>query len=182
MMFYPHEKLVLMVDGANLYSAVKALGFDLDYKAMRAYFASKGTLVRALYFTALFETDEFSPLRPLVDFLDYNGWQVETKPAKTFTDLQGNRRVKGDMDVDLAVAALEMAEHADHFILVTGDGDFFPLVEALQRRGKRVSVLSTIKSTPALCSDDLRRQADCFIELDTLKPHMTREQKKDKAA
>jgi uncharacterized LabA/DUF88 family protein len=92
-----------------------------------------------------------------------------TKPAKEYTDAQGRRKVKGNMDIELTVDALEIAPHVDHIVLFSGDGDFRPLIEALQRKGVRVSVVSTIRSQPPMISDDLRRQADNFIELDELK-------------
>lgn len=175
MLFYPAEKLALLVDGPNLYGAAKALQFDVDYKKLLELFAKKGTLVRAFYYTATTAADdEFSPLRPLVDYLAYNGWKMVTKPGKEFTDSQGRKRLKGDMDVDLAVDALEIAPHVDHLVIFSGDGDFFPLVEALQRQGKRVTICSTIKSQPPMCADELRRVADNFAELEDLKPQIER--------
>src|SRR5436189_6479419 len=146
MHFYPNERLALFIDGANLYATAKALGFDIDYKRLLALFRTKGQLVRALYYTALAEDQEYSSIRPLVDWLDYNGYTMVTKPTKEFTDAMGRRRIKGNMDIELAIDMLEMAEHIDHAILFSGDGDFRRLVEAVQRRGVRVSVVSTIRS------------------------------------
>lgn len=168
-MFYRDERLALFIDGSNLYSAAKALGFDIDYKLLRKEFLSRGKLLRAFYYTALLENDEFSPIRPLVDWLNYNGFTMITKTAKEFTDSQGRRKVKGNMDIELTVDALEMAPHVDHVVLFSGDGDFTRLVESLQRQGVRVSVVSTLKSQPPMISDDLRRQCDNFIELDALR-------------
>ncbi len=168
-MFYRDERLALFIDGANLYAAAKALGFDIDYKLLRQEFVRRGKMLRAFYYTALLENDEYSPIRPLVDWLNYNGFTMVTKPAKEYTDSQGRRKVKGNMDIELAVNALELAPHVDHIVLFSGDGDFRPLVESLQRQGVRVSVVSTIRSQPPMISDDLRRQADNFIELDELK-------------
>lgn len=159
------ERVALFIDGANLYSATKALAFDIDYKKLLDEFRLKCRLLRAYYFTALMEEAEFSPIRPLIDWLDYNGFAVVTKPAREFFDAQGRRRFKGDMDVDIAVTMLELADRLDHAILFSGDGDFTPAVAALQRRGVRVSVVSTLRSTPPMIGDDLRRQADQFIEL-----------------
>src|SRR5215469_12121907 len=175
MLFYPSEKLALFIDGANLYGAAKGLQFDIDYKRLLELFARKGTLVRAFYYTAVAEDQEFSPLRPLVDWLDYNGFSVVTKPLKEFTDTQGRRRVKGNMDVELAIDVMEMSQCVDHVVIFSGDGDFRRLVEAVQRRGKRVSVVSTIRTSPPMVADELRRQADNFIELDELKPQIARE-------
>ncbi|MBF9030799.1 NYN domain-containing protein [Rhodobacterales bacterium HKCCE3408] len=168
-MFYRDERLALFIDGSNLYAAAKALQFDIDYKLLRQEFRQRGRLVRAFYYTALLENEEYSPIRPLVDWLQYNGFTMVTKPAKEFTDSQGRRKVKGNMDIELAVDAMEMAPHVDHIVLFSGDGDFRPLVEALQRKGVRVSIVSTIRSQPPMIADDLRRQADNFIELDELK-------------
>lgn len=168
-MFYRDERLALFIDGSNLYAAAKALQFDIDYKLLRQEFRQRGRLVRAYYYTALLDNEEYSPIRPLVDWLQYNGFTMVTKPAKEFTDSQGRRKVKGNMDIELAVDAMEMAGHVDHIVLFSGDGDFRPLVAGLQRRGARVSVVSTIRSQPPMIADDLRRQADNFIELDELR-------------
>lgn len=168
-MFYRDDRLALFIDGSNLYAAAKSLGFDIDYKLLRAEFMRRGKLVRAFYYTALLENDEYSPIRPLVDWLNYNGFTMRTKPAKEYTDSLGRRKVKGNMDVELCVDALELAGHVDHVVLFSGDGDFKPLVEALQRKGVRVSVCSTIRSQPPMISDELRRQADNFIDLEDLK-------------
>src|SRR5213078_4790442 len=174
MLFYPQEKLALFIDGANLYGAAKGLMFDIDYKRLLELFARKGILVRAFYYTAVAEDQEFSPLRPLVDWLDYNGFSVVTKPLKEFTDAQGRRRVKGNMDIELAIDVMEMSACVDHVVIFSGDGDFRRLVEAVQRRGRRVSVVSTIRSSPPMVSDDLRRQCDAFIELQELAPSIMR--------
>lgn len=168
-MFYRDERLALFIDGANLYAAAKALGFDIDYKLLRQEFKNRGKLLRAFYYTALLENDEYSPIRPLVDWLNYNGFTMVTKPAKEYTDGAGRRKVKGNMDIDLTVDAMELAPHVDHIVIFSGDGDFRPLVESLQRQGVRVSVVSTIRSNPPMIADELRRQADNFIELDALR-------------
>jgi uncharacterized LabA/DUF88 family protein len=168
-MFYRDERLALFIDGSNLYAAARALGFDIDYKLLRSEFVRRGKLVRAFYYTALLEDQEYSPIRPLVDWLDYNGFTMVTKPAKEFTDSMGRRKVKGNMDIELAVHAMEMADRIDHMVLFSGDGDFRPLVEGVQRKGVRVSVVSTIRSQPPMVADELRRQADNFIELDELR-------------
>lgn len=168
-MFYRDERLALFIDGANLYASAKTLGFDIDYKLLRSEFIRRGKLVRAFYYTALLENEEYSPIRPLVDWLDYNGFTMVTKPAREFTDSMGRRKVKGNMDIELAVHAMEMAEHIDHMVLFSGDGDFRPLAEGVQRKGVRVSVVSTIRTQPPMIADDLRRQADNFIELDELR-------------
>ena len=159
------ERIALFIDGANLYATAKSLGFDIDYKRLLREFQSKGTLIRAFYYTALIEDQEYSSIRPLIDWLDYNGYAVVTKPTKEFVDSLGRRKVKGNMDIELAVDAMEMAEHIDHMVLFSGDGDFRSLVEAVQRKGVRVSVISTITTQPPMIADELRRQADEFIDL-----------------
>lgn len=172
--FYKEERLALFIDGPNLYSSVKSLGFDVDYKRLKALFSERGRLVRALYYTALFDEQEYSPIRPLVDWLDYNGYTMVTKPAKEFTDSMGRRKVKANMDIELTVDVLEMCEFLDHVALFSGDGDFRPLVEAVQRRGVRVSVVSTMRSQPPMVADELRRQADNFIDLADLADDIAR--------
>jgi uncharacterized LabA/DUF88 family protein len=173
-MFYQQERIGIFIDGANLYSAARGLGFDIDYKKLRDHFAEMGHLVRAFYYTALIEDQEYSPLRPLVDWLDYNGYTVVTKPTKEFTDSLGRRRLKGNMDIELAIDAMEMAPHLDHMVLFSGDGDFTRLVEAIQRKGIRVTVVSTLRSQPPMIADELRRQADSFLELQELAPIIQR--------
>jgi uncharacterized LabA/DUF88 family protein len=163
-------RLALFIDGANAHATAKALGFDIDYKRLLAEFQRRGTLVRAFYYTAIFEDQEYSSIRPLIDWLDYNGFTVVTKPAKEFDDGEGRRKFKrSSMGVELAVDALEIANQVDNIMLFSGDGDFCPLLEAVQRRGVHVSVISSLRSKPPIIADELRRQADTFIELDDLK-------------
>src|SRR6202035_1606188 len=159
------NKIALFIDGANLYATAKTLGFDIDYKRLLKEFQSRGTMVRAYYYTAIIENQEYSSIRPLIDWLDYNGYTVVTKTTKEFIDATGRRKVKGNMDVELAVHAMELAEHIDHLVLFSGDGDFRPLAEAVQRRGVRVTVVSTIVSQQPMIADELRRQADVFTDL-----------------
>ena len=174
-MFDPREKIALFIDGANLYATSRALGFDIDYRKLLSSFQKRGYLVRAYYYTALVEDQEYSSIRPLIDWLDYNGFKVVTKPAKEFTDSTGRRKIKGNMDIELTVDALELSEYVDHYVIFSGDGDFRTLVEALQRRGRKVSIVSTMASQPPMISDDLRRQADNFIDLMSLKSELGRE-------
>ncbi len=159
------ERIALFIDGANLYATAKTLGFDIDYKKLLREFQGKGRLIRAFYYTALVEDQEYSSIRPLIDWLDYNGYAVVTKPTKEFVDSMGRRKVKGNMDIELAVDAMEMAAHIDHMVLFSGDGDFRSLVEAVQRHGVRVSVISTVTTQPPMVADELRRQADEFVDL-----------------
>jgi uncharacterized LabA/DUF88 family protein len=159
------EKIALFIDGANLYATAKALGFDIDYKRLLREFQARGYLVRAFYYTAVIEDQEYSSIRPLIDWLDYNGYSVVTKATKEFVDQTGRRKVKGNMDIELAVDAMELAGHMDQMVLFSGDGDFRSLVEAVQRRGVRVIVVSTISTQPPMVADELRRQADQFIDI-----------------
>ena len=175
MKFYPSERIALFVDGANLYATAKALGFDIDYKRLLTMFGSKGQLIRALYYTAISEDQEYSSIRPLIDWLDYNGYTMVTKPTKEFTDPSGRRKIKGNMDIELAVDAMELAQHLDHIVLFSGDGDFRSLVDALQHKGKRVSVVSTLRTQPPMVADELRRQADQFIDLKDLTAEIARD-------
>ncbi len=174
MNFYPSERIALFIDGANLYATAKSLGFDIDYKRLLNLFRGKGRLLRALYYTALAEDQEYSSIRPLIDWLDYNGYTMVTKPTKEFTDASGRRKIKGNMDIELTVDAMELSEHLDHIILFSGDGDFRTLVEALQHKGKRVSVVSTMNTQPPMVSDELRRQADQFIDIADMEAEVCR--------
>ena len=174
MQFSATERTALFIDGASLYAASRHLGFDVDYRDMLAYFRGRTHLVRAYYYSALLDSEEYSPLRPLTDWLAYNGYTLVTKTAREFTDASGRRRFKGNMEVELAVDMLELAPRLDHAVLFSGDSDFRRLVEAVQRQGVRVSVISSVRTVPAMAADELRRQADQFIELAELAPEFTR--------
>lgn len=165
MHFYTNERVALFIDGANLYATSKALGFDIDYKRLLSLFRQKSQLVRALYYTALAEDQEYSSIRPLIDWLDYNGYSMVTKPTKEFTDASGRRKIKGNMDIELAVDAMRLSDGLDHVVLFSGDGYFRSLIAALQQKGKRASVVSTLQTQPPMVADELRRQADQFIDL-----------------
>ena len=181
MLFLPTDRTALFIDGANLYSASRNLGFDVDYRNMLEFFRAKTHVIRAYYYSAILETEEYSPLKPLTDWLAYNGYTLITKPAREFTDMTGRRRVKGNMDVELAVDMLELAPKLDHIVLFSGDSDFRRLVEAVQRLGVRVSVISTMRSSPPMAGDELRRQADQFIDLADIANGFTRRQMEPRA-
>ncbi len=182
MHFLPQERTALFIDGANLYAASRNLGFDVDYRSLLEYFRKKSNIIRAYYYSALLETEEYSPLKPLTDWLSYNGYALVTKAAKEYTDATGRRRVKGNMDIEVAVDMLELAPRIDHAVLFSGDADFRYLVEAVQRRGVRVSVISSIRTSPPMVADELRRQADHFIELADIAPEFTRRQTEPRPA
>jgi uncharacterized LabA/DUF88 family protein len=173
--FYPDERVALFIDGSNLYATAKALGFDIDYKRLLGYFRNRARLVRAIYYTALMDDAEYSPIRPLIDWLDYNGYKVVTKPAKEFTDSMGRRKVKGNMDIELAIDAMQLSDNLDHIVLFSGDGDFRSLISAVQSKGRRTSVVSTLTTRPPMVADELRRQTDQFIDLADLRDEVGRD-------
>ncbi len=175
MRLYEDERTAIFLDGSNLYATARALGFDIDYKRLLAYFRNRTRVVRAIYYTALRDDAEYSPLRPLIDWLDYNGYMVVTKPAKEFTDEQGRRKTKGNMDIELAVDMMRLAPMLDHVVLFSGDGDFRSLIEAVQDMGCRVTVVSSLAVRPPMVADDLRRQADDFVDLVDLEKDIGRE-------
>lgn len=172
--FYGEEKLALFIDGSNLYSAARALDFDIDYRLLLKWAAAQGRLVRAFYYTSVSEDQEYSPVRPLVDWLDYNGYHMVTKPMREYNDSQGRKKIRGTIDIELAIDMMEIADHVDHIMLFSGDGDFRRLIEAVQRKGVRVTVVGTIESATPMVADELRRQADHFLELDILAPEIMR--------
>jgi len=174
--------IALFIDGANLYAMGKALGFDIDYRRLLTEFQSRGMLVRASYYTATIEDQEYSSIRPLIDWLDYNGYTVVTKATKEFLDASGRRKLKANMGIELAVDAMELAGHIDQMILFSGDGDFRSLVAAVQRRGVRVTGVSTIATQPPMIADDLRRQADVFTDLRELQAKIERDPSERAAA
>jgi len=169
------ERIALFIDGANLYATSRTLGFDIDYRRLLKEYQTKGYLVRAFYYTAMIEDQEYSSIRPLIDWLDYNGYAVVTKPVKEFTDAMGRRKVKGNMDIELAIDAMELAPYINHMVLFSGDGDFRSLVQAMQRKGVRVTVISTVATQPPMIADDLRRQADQFLDLVDLQSRIGRD-------
>ena len=175
MNFYEDERIALFIDGSNLYATAKALGFDIDYKRLLGFFRKRSRLVRAIYYTALMDDAEYSPIRPLIDWLDYNGYKVVTKPAKEFTDALGRRKVKGNMDIELAIDVMQLCDHLDHIVLFSGDGDFRSLIAAVQAKGRRTSVVSTLTTRPPMIADELRRQTDQFIDLADLKEEIGRD-------
>lgn len=173
-LLHPDERVALFIDGANLYSAARSVQVDLDYKRLLAEVNQRARLIRAYYYTAIVEDQDVSPIRPLIDWLDYNGYKLVTKPAREYTDATGRRRFKGNMDVEISVDMMEAAAFIDHAILFSGDGDFVSLIEALQRKGVRTTVVSTMKSQPPMIADDLRRAADAFVDLVELGPLVAR--------
>ncbi|GAJ30636.1 LabA-like NYN domain-containing protein [Acidomonas methanolica] len=175
-MLHKDERTVVFIDGSSLYFAAKALGFDVDYRSLLEYFRERCRLLRACYYAALPETEDYSPLKPLTDWLAYNGYMLVTKTAREFTDYSGRRRIKGNMDVELTVDLLELAERIDHAVIFSGDADLRRAVEAVQRRGVRVTAISSLRASPPMIGDELRRQVDRFVELGDVARHFTRQQ------
>src|SRR6202040_748245 len=169
------NKIALFIDGLNLYTTARSVGFEIDFKRLLREFQSRGYLLRAFYYTAVIEGQENASIRPLIDWLDYNGYTVVTKATKEFVDQTGRRKIKGNMDIELAVDAMEIAAHIDHMVLFSGDGDFRSLVEAVQRRGVRVTVASTVSTQPPMVADELRRQADVFLDIAELQAKIGRD-------
>jgi uncharacterized LabA/DUF88 family protein len=168
------ERIALFIDGANLHTTVKSLGFEVDFRRLLAEFGKHGLIVRAYFYTVVRDEDEFSSIRPLVDWLDYNGYAVRRKSAKDHNDGEGRRRIKRSVGVEIAVDALEIARRIDHAFLFSGDGDLRSVVEAVRRLGVRVTVVSSIRTKPPMVADELRREADVFLELDTLRASIER--------
>ena len=177
MPLYEDDKTALFIDGANLYATTRGLGMQLDFSAMLEYFEERTRLVHSFYFSALSDSEEYNPVKPLTDYLSYHGYNVVTKTAREFTDTRGQRRIKGNMDIEMTVRMLELAPRLDHMILFTGDGDFRCAVDAVQRMGVKVSVVSSMKTNPPILSDELRRQCNDFIELESIADNFLRREK-----
>ena len=169
MSIYPKEKVAIFIDGANLHSTIKELNIEIDYKKLINFFSSNYTLIRTYYYTALLENNKNQKIKPLLNWLEYNGYTLITKPAKDFVDSNNDIKTKGNMDIELAVDALEFCTHVDHIVIFSGDSDFRRLVEAIQNKGTRVTVVSSILTKPPVLADELRRQVDSFIEISTFK-------------
>ncbi|MCI5046924.1 MAG: NYN domain-containing protein [Aquisalinus sp.] len=161
------DKCAIFIDGANLYKTARTLGFDIDYKTLLSKTRNESRLIRAYYYTAMQEDrdQDYSPLRPLVDWLDYNGYTMVTKIAREFTDSQGKKRFKGSIDIELAVDLMTLSDSLDAAVIFTGNGDFRYAIEAVQAKGVKVTLVSTVKTSPPMAGDDIRRQADHFIDL-----------------
>ena len=175
MHFYQDERVALFIDGSNLYATAKTLGFAIDYKRLLGFFRKRARLIRPIYYTALLDDADYSPIKPLIDWLASSGCKVVTKPAKEFTDATGRRKVKGNMDIELAIDVMQLVDQLDHIVLFSGDGDFRSLVAAVQAKGRRVTVVSTLTTRPPMIADDLRRQTDQFIDLNDLKDEIGRD-------
>ncbi|MEL6726947.1 MAG: NYN domain-containing protein [Pseudomonadota bacterium] len=177
MAFYKDEKLALFIDGANLYAAARGLGLEIDFRKLIQEFRKRGRLLRANYYTTLTETEDHNPVRPLVDWLSYNGFNTVVKNAKEYTDREGRRRFRGSMDIEIVTDMLEHAPMLDHMVLFAGNGDFRRAVEAAKAKGVRVTIISSVKSQPQVIADELRREADAFIDLEEMSDLIARPRK-----
>lgn len=164
------QRVAIMIDGPNLFNTSKNLGFDVDFKKLLGLFEQNCLLHRAVYFNMLSERDDTTPVKPLVDWLSYNGYKTVTKPFREFTDASGTRRTKGSMHVEMAVEMMNMAQFVEHFVLFSGDGELAYAVNAVQEKGCRVTAVSTMKSdTGSTIADELRRKVNRFVNLDDVK-------------
>jgi uncharacterized LabA/DUF88 family protein len=164
-----NSRTAIFIDGPNLYATAKSLGFEIDYKKLLTTYRRHGCLVRAFYYAPAFEDAEHRFLRPLLDWLDCIEYTVVTTPEKHDVDAGGRRTMKAKREIELAVNAMDFAERMDEMVLFSGNGDLRALVRAVQRRGVRVTVVSTIKRHASTVADELRRQADVFQDLDELR-------------
>jgi uncharacterized LabA/DUF88 family protein len=171
---YPSSQIGLFIDGPNLRATSKALGFEVDFRRLLSQFEGLGSMRRAFYYTTISDDQATCSMRPLVDWLDYNGYTVITKTAKHYVDTDGRSRMRGNTNIELAVDAMTHARQFDEMVLFSGDGNFRSMIEAVQRQGVRVTVVSTISSQPPMLADELRRQADVFIDLATLRHKLGR--------
>jgi uncharacterized LabA/DUF88 family protein len=176
------EKIAIFIDGVNLFAASKQIEFNIDYNRLLVFFREQAYVLRASYYTVIAENPDDSTvtIKPLLDWLDYNGYRVVTKKVKEYVDSIGRKKLKGSIDIDFSVDCLEYAKHVDHLVLFTGNGDFKSLIEALQRMGKKVTVVSTIDEDSksggySVVSDDLRRIADHFIDLNSIRDQVQKE-------
>lgn len=168
-MFHKNERIALFIDGHALHNAAKSIDLTVDYASLRKEFAARGKLVHAYFYAAIDEDAEFSAVRKLADYLDYNGYMVRTRALQRRVQEDGNVRIKASIAVQMAVEARDVAEHVEHIVLFTGDGDMVHTVKSIQRLGVRVSVCGTRKGKESLLSDELRREVDNVIELDDLR-------------
>lgn len=173
----PYGRFALFIDGSNFYHTLRDLNLHVDYKRLLAYFSERGTLVQACYYTALLGEGQ-SPewLIRLTDWLAYNHYTVCTREARSFRRRvqaeDGNwiwvNEIRGSIHVELTVDMMTLAPYLDTALLFSGDGNYQYLIQAVQRTGCRVIVVSSETTAESTVADELRRQADGFIELATI--------------
>ena len=171
--FDSRANVMLFFDGANTQMAAKALSFEIDYKKLRDGFAERCNVLRSYYFQATPPDgyENYAYVKPLTDFLSYNNYHLITKPFRQFKDADGVVRGKGNMDIEIAIQMMKSMNKADYLFLFSGDGDFKPLLEECQLNGHaQIVVVSTLHSEPPVVSDELRKQADHYIDWANLEP------------
>lgn len=171
-MIFETERAAVFIDGYGTHYTCKSLGIEIDYRKLSELIRRQTTVIRNYYFTPLVEGQDFIAVKPLLDFLQYNGWTTVTRPYKEHYV---------STNTALAVTAMEIAPAIEQAIIFSGNGDFTPLIEALKRRGIHTTVASTVRSEQSYCSDDLRRAADAFIDLDDIRSAISREPRNEKA-
>lgn len=155
------ERVSFFIEGANFYAAAKTGNVTVDYRKLLSHFEDNSIFKRAYYYTAVAEDQEYNSIKPLLDFLEYNGYSLVTKPLKEFIDGQGRRKTKGSLDVEMTVDMLNACKFSDHIVLFSGDSDFLPVIQEMKRNGIRVTVVSHMETV----ADDIRRAADRFVNL-----------------
>jgi uncharacterized LabA/DUF88 family protein len=170
----PESRLAVFIDGPSLHYSTRALGFDVDFKRLLSWLNQQGSLLRAHYYMTILEELERQSARPLLDWLDYNGFTVKAKSVRDHDDGEGHRRYRRNLSVEIAVDSIEIARHVDAVMLFSGDGDLRRAVEAIQRRGVIATVVCTSRSQPPMLADELRRQADRVYDLQDLRDQFGR--------
>lgn len=173
-MFYRDERLAVLIDGPNFHHAARALALEVDYRRLRDEFQRRGRLMALSYYTVMPDGETYTTLRPLIDWLGYNGYRTVSRVVRETSDTHGSRRGRSAIDMEIAIDALDLAARIDHIVLASGDGVFVPLVRALQRRGLRVSVIATLRAEQPMLADELRRAADSFVDIEDLRPLIAR--------
>ena len=164
-------KVAIFIDGSNLWQTCRNLNMKINFKQLREWAAEQNTIWLGYYTGLVSNRDEENPLIKMTDWLSYNGYIVVKKQASTVNsnDSDEERIIKGNIDVDITVDMMLMAENVDTIILFSGDGDFIPVVEAVQRKyGVYVICVSSTKPVN-IVSGELRRKVNQFIELDDLR-------------
>ena len=178
LLFYPNERTSIFIDGRSLFHTARKLDFEVDLSKFSQYFASKFQLVRCSYYTPV--SEERTPLHNILDWLSYNGFTVSTR---VFSPDNHPPSISSLMSVDIIEQTLGNGYAGDepyalqHVVIVSGDGDYCPVVKFLKSRSIRVSVMSSLETEPLSISEELRRLADNFIELDDLRSELERHKK-----
>jgi len=172
-MFHTSEKLAVLIDGHALNAFAYGLGMKIDYRKLKVQFARSSKLTSIKYYAGVDFSRGENPYVKLLDWLDYNGYRVHIKEARSFVNGDGERNVKGSVIVDLSIDLVLVARHVDHVVLVSAHGDLtYPILQA-KRLGARVTLLSSLNAEGVRPADELRQVADEFIELETLRDELS---------